>query len=76
MENELPANMLSCVVKELEAIEAKATTTIQMILFNSVGIADHTNILDEVAVWAQRGAEARDAKKFLIDKFTTTEKGE
>ena len=78
MNNELSANMLSSVVKELEAVEAKATTTIQMILFNSVGIADHTSILDEIAMWAQRGAEACNAKKFLLDKFTTTEteKGE
>ena len=78
MNNELSANMLSSVVKGLEATEVKATTTIQMILFNSIGIANHTNILDEVAMWAQRGAEAQGAKKFLLDKFTITEteKGE
>jgi|TARA_R110000824_G_scaffold137398_3_gene301488 hypothetical protein len=73
MNNELSANMLSSVIKDLEAIELKATTTIQMILFNSVGIAEYTNVLDEIITWAQKGADARDAKLFLIDKFTTTE---
>ena len=77
--NEIAANMLSAVVKELDAVESKATVTIEMILFRSVGsagIADHTSVLDEIAMWAQRGAEARDAKTFLIDKFTQPEKVE
>jgi len=74
--NEIAANMLSAVVKDLDAVESKATATIEMILFRSAGIADHTSILDEIAMWAQRGAEARDAKTFLIDKFTQPEKVE
>lgn len=74
--NEIAANMLSAVVKELDAVESKAAATIEMILFKAVGIAEHANVLDEIAAWAQKGAEARDAKSFLIDKFTQPEKVE
>ena len=69
----IAANMLSAIIKELEAVESKATATIQMILYNSVGIADHSNVLDEIVIWAQRGAEANDAKQFLLNKFTKEE---
>jgi site-specific recombinase len=69
----IAANMLSAIIKELEAVESKATATIQMILYNSVGIADHSNVLDEIIIWAQRGAEANDAKRFLLNKFTKEE---
>ena len=71
---EIATNMFSAVIKELEAIEAKATATVQMLLYNPAGIADHSQVLDEVTKWAQIGAEARDAKKFLVDKFVEKEK--
>jgi hypothetical protein len=38
-----------------------------------VAIADHSGILDEVAKWANYGAEARDAKEFLISEFLVKE---
>tara|TARA_R110002060_G_scaffold3308_1_gene5258 strand:+ start:2238 stop:2465 length:228 start_codon:yes stop_codon:yes gene_type:complete len=69
MKNEIPANMLSTVIKELEAIEAKATTTIQIILFNSAG-NDHANFLDEIIAWSQKGVMAKRSKEFLLSKFT------
>ena len=65
----IAANMMAALIKELEAKEAKATTTIQLLLFNSVGAADHSNVLDEIMAWTQKGSAARGAKQFLLDKF-------
>ena len=65
----IAANMLSAIIKELEAEESKATATIQLMLYNSVGTADHSNVLDEITLWAQKGSAARGAKRFLLDKF-------
>jgi hypothetical protein len=73
MKEDISRNMLSAVIKDLGAREAKATATLQLLLMSPTAIADHTNILDEVITWANHGAEARDAKQFLLDKFTVPE---
>ena len=73
MKEDISRNMLSAIIKDLDAREAKATATLQLLLMSPTAIADHTNILDEVTTWASYGAEARDAKQFLLDKFTIPE---
>jgi hypothetical protein len=57
--------MLKAAVKELEAKEAKAQATIELYLYKAVAIADHSEVIDEIAKWANYGAEARDAKEYL-----------
>ena len=61
--------MLKAVILELEAKEAKAQATIELYLDKSVAIADHSEILDEITKWANFGAEARDAKEYLLSEF-------
>ncbi|MBP05038.1 MAG: hypothetical protein CMA72_09685 [Euryarchaeota archaeon] len=73
MKEDISRNMLSAIIKDLDARESKATATIQLLLMNPTAIANHTNILDEVITWSNHGAEAREAKRFLLDKFTTQE---
>ena len=61
--------MLKAVIMELEAKEAKAQATIELYLDKAVAIADHSEVLDEITKWASFGAEARDAKEYLLSEF-------
>ena len=65
--------MLNALISELTAREAKAKSTIRIYLNKPVAISDHSDIIDEVAKWANYGAEARDAKEFLISEFLVKE---
>ena len=62
--------MLKAAIMELEAKEAKAQATIELYLDKAVAIADHSEVLDEIAKWANYGAEARDAKEYLLSEFS------
>ena len=73
MKEDISRNMLSAIIKDLDAREAKATATIQLLLMSPTAIANQSNILDEVITWANSGSEAREAKQFLLDKFTVPE---
>ena len=73
MKEDISRNMLSAIIKDLDAREAKATATIQLLLMSPTAIANQSNILDEVITWANSGSEAREAKQFLLDKFTAPE---
>jgi hypothetical protein len=73
MKEDISRNMLSAIIKDLDAREAKATATLQLLLMSPTAIANHTNILEDVVTWANVGAEARSAKQFLLDKFTIPE---
>jgi len=61
--------MLKAVIMELEAKEAKAQATIELYLDNAVAIADHSQVLFDIKKWANYGAEARDAKEYLLAEF-------
>ena len=61
--------MLKAVIMELEAKEAKAQATIELYLYKAVAIADHSEVIDEIAKWANYGAEARDAKEDLLSNW-------
>jgi hypothetical protein len=71
MKQEISVNLFTAALKELEAKESKAVATIQLYLHNASGIADHSEVVDEILKWSTIGAEAIDSKKFLLDKFTT-----
>tara|TARA_R110000796_G_scaffold252511_2_gene387279 strand:- start:3311 stop:3556 length:246 start_codon:yes stop_codon:yes gene_type:complete len=71
MKQEISLNLFTAALKELEAKEAKAVATINLYLNGAVGIADHSQVVDEIAKWSSIGAEALDSKKFLLSKFTT-----
>ena len=71
MKQEISLNLFTAALKELEAKEAKAVATINLYLNSAVGIADHSQVVDEIAKWSSIGAEALDSKKFLLSKFTT-----
>lgn len=73
MKEDISRNMLSAIIKDLDAREAKATATLQLLLMSPTAIANHTNILEDVVTWANVGAEAHSAKQFLLDKFTIPE---
>jgi len=62
---EISANIFAAAIKELEAKESKAIATIQVYLHNATGEA-----VDEIIKLAITGAEVRNAKQFLLDKFT------
>lgn len=61
--------MLKAAIMELEAKEAKAQATIELYLYKTVAIADHSEVIDEIAKWANYGAEARDAKEYLLSNW-------
>lgn len=67
MSDDLKKDIINAINVELEAREAKAKATIQIYLNNPVGIADHSELLDEILKWANYGAEARDAREYLIN---------
>jgi len=71
MKQEISLNLFTAALKELEAKESKAVATINLYLNNAVGIADHSEVVDEIVKWSSIGAEAVDSKKFPLDKFTT-----
>jgi len=68
-QNIIKTEMLNAALAEMSAREAKAKATIRLYLNNSVGIADHSEIIDEIIKWANYGAEAADAKEYLTDNF-------
>jgi hypothetical protein len=70
IDEDISSNILSAVIKNLEAAEWSATATIQLYLKNPVAVADHAEIVEEIVKWAKIGAEARDSKQFLLEKFT------
>jgi hypothetical protein len=70
IDEDISSNILSAAIKDLESKEWAAVATIQLYLKNPVAVADHGEIITEITKWAKIGAEARDSKQFLLDKFT------
>jgi len=67
---DISSNCLTAVVKELDAIKAKALATIEIYLHNPIGVGDHSNILEEIIELSKKGAEAEEALNFLLNNFT------
>ena len=64
--------MLRAILSDLYAREERAKATIKIYFENPAGVADHSEILDEIVKWANIAAEARDAREDLIEEFDST----
>ena len=51
MENKISKNLYIAMTKRLESRKAEALTMIQLYMENSVGVADHSEILNEIEKW-------------------------
>ena len=58
-------------IKSFEAQREEAIATLELYFQHSVGIADHSQILDEIKKWTSRLAEAQENIKVLKEYFYT-----
>ena len=60
-------------IKSFEAQREEAVATLELYLQHSVGIADHSNILEEIKKWTSKLAEAQENLKVLKEFFYTND---
>ena len=65
--------ILNAAFSKLQAQKQEAKAVLMVLATNSVGIADHTKIVDEFIHWTKVMAEANDAIKTLKSEFTEQE---
>jgi hypothetical protein len=58
-------------IKSYEAQREEAIATLELYFQHSVGIADHSNILEEIKKWTAKLAEAQENLKVLKEFFYT-----
>ena len=58
-------------IRSFEAQREEAIATLELYFQHSVGIADHSQILDEIKKWTSRLAEAQENIKVLKEYFYT-----
>jgi len=58
-------------IKAYEAQREEAIATLQLYFYNSVGIADHSHVLEEIKKWTSKLAEAQENLKVLQEFFFT-----
>ena len=58
-------------IKSFEAQREEAIATLELYFQHSVGIADHSQILDEIKKWTSKLAEAQENIKVLKEYFYT-----
>ncbi len=58
-------------IKSFEAQREEAIATLELYFQHSVGIADHSNILEEIKNWTSKLAEAQENIKVLKEYFYT-----
>ena len=58
-------------IKSFEADREEVIATLNLYFYNSVGIADHSQILSEIKKWTCKLAEATENLKVLEDYFFT-----
>ena len=58
-------------IKSFEAQREEAIATLELYFQHSVGIADHSNILEEIKNWTLKLAEAQENIKVLKEYFYT-----
>ena len=61
--------ILDALRAKYEAEIAEADATVNIYLTNSVGIGEHTNLLDEVKNWTKELAEAEEGLATLEENF-------
>ena len=55
--------------QRFRAQKHEALATIQLYLENSVGVAEHSDILNEIEKWVDAGCSAEEKLKFLSEHF-------
>ena len=60
-------------IKSFEAQREEAIATLQLYFQHSVGIADHSDILNEIKKWTTKLAEAQENLKVLREYFYTND---
>ena len=60
-------------IKSFEAQREEGIATLELYLQHSVGIADHSNILEEIKKWTSKLAEAQENLKVLKEFFYTND---
>ena len=58
-------------IKSFEAQREEAIATLELYFQHSVGVADHSNILEEIKNWTSKLAEAQENIKVLKEYFYT-----
>ena len=58
-------------IKSFEAQREEAIATLELYFQHSVGIADHSDILNEIKKWTTKLAEAQENLKVLKEYFYT-----
>ncbi len=58
-------------IKSYEAQREEAIATLNLYFYNSVGIADHSQVLDEIKKWTSKLAEANENLTVLREYFFT-----
>jgi ACT domain-containing protein len=60
-------------IKSFEAQREEAIATLELYFKHSVGVADHSNILEEIKKWTSKLAEAQENLKVLKEFFYTND---
>ena len=60
-------------IKSFEAQREEAIATLKLYFDHSVGIADHSHILEEIKKWTSKLAEAQENLKVLREYFYTND---
>ena len=58
-------------IKSFEAQREEAIATLELYFQHSVGIADHSDVLNEIKKWTTKLAEAQENLKVLKEYFYT-----
>ena len=66
---DLSDNFFNALLKRYEADKSQALVSIQLLLSNSVGIGEHSNILEELDSWVKALAEAEEKLGTLKNNF-------
>jgi len=66
---DLSDNFFNALLKRYEAEKSQALVSTQLLLSNSVGIGEHSNILDELDSWIKALSEAEEKLSTLKNNF-------
>jgi len=67
---DLSEKLIRAAIDRYNADKTEALVSIQLLLDNSVGIGDHSNILNEINKWVGSLSEAEDKIKSLESNFS------
>ncbi len=62
----LEEKIINSLILKYDAQKQEASAMIELLIKKSVGLADHSNIVDELDKWVQASAEAEERKRTLM----------